>query len=739
MFGSNEDRRMSLLAAPRGQRGGSLLDGAPEVEAEDDAALRHARARADRAGKPASASMFSPQPTAEPSPASIWASETDAPADPVIEDDAPPQGGRSRRSVSRIVTLTVAGALVGTALAYAWPRTFVATSELLIAPGEAAAGAGGSLVDNQLRVLRSGTMLTAAAERLNLAADAEFNGAGGVLSGLGDLVAGDNNSVEQRRRQAVESLARAVEVRREGASSTVVTVAASSADPQKSALIANTISQLFVESAGREPGSSAERLAELRSAVSEAENAVEAFKAQNELVDAQGRLITDDEITRLGEQLSTARARTVELNARAASTREANVDSIVTGSLPEQYSSPSLAELRARHAAAKQQLDRVSARLGPRHPERLAAEAELEGARQEITAELRRVSSSLQTELKRAVEQEQEFASQLARMKVRQGDIGEELVRLRELERDAQLKRSAYERAMQAAQAGSGASGAASVISRAEPPLQASGPSVPVFSLAGALAGLLAGLGFGGWRRRPDEAAYSEPAEQYETEDRVPAGAAPNDTGKEAEAMYPYPPYGQQPAPEQAPPANQHAYPQPQQAPAMQYAPAQQAAPPAGMYPQPQQMAPAQPVAAAQPAWPGMHYPAPPAPAAHWQGAQPIAPMMQQPYDPWAQYRQPMPPAWPPQAYAPQPPAVVYYVPVPQPAAASAEPPAQATPRPASRQRVVEDRWRDQDAFIDESTNAAIEEIRQSLREFREAIEDFADERDRNAHRRFGT
>src|SRR5690606_7740567 len=103
---------------------------------------------------------------------------------------------------------------------------------------------------------------------------------------------------------------------------------------------------------------------------------------------------------------------------------------------------------RDRYAGLKQQLDRVSTRLGPRHPERLAAEAELDGTRQELGSELRRVAGAVQTELKRAVQQEQELAAELARMKVRQGQIGEELIRLRELERDAEAKRAAYEDAL---------------------------------------------------------------------------------------------------------------------------------------------------------------------------------------------------------------------------------------------------------------------------------------------------
>lgn len=737
MLGSDQDRRQvgrtTLLAAAPPRRAGSLLDCPPAPEA-DDAAERHAMARAAGAERPEGLPEHAPGPVPEPMQASDPTPEAANPAGPDPADRAPPA---SRWSIPRIAGLTVAGALAGTLAAFAWPKTYVATAEMLIAPSEAALTAGGAplstdaalaLVENQLRVLRSGTMLGAVADRLNLGADAEFNGAGGVLSGLGDLVAGDGGGPDQQRRRAVETLAGAVGVSREGSSS-VVAVSAASGDPRKAALIANTIAELFVESAGRQPGNATARLDEMRAAVVDAESAVEAYRAENELIDAQGRPITDDEIARLGEQLSSAQARTVELNARAASAREADVDSIVTGSLPEQFSAPALADLRTHYAAARQQFDRLSTRLGPRHPERLAAEAEVEGARQQIAAELRRVASALQIELRRAVEQEQEFASRLARMKVRQGDIGDDMVRLRELERDAQLKRAAYERAAQAAQAASGAAAAASVISRAEPPLQAAGPSVAAFSLAGGLAGLLAGLGFGGWRRRdePEDAAEADPA-AARTE------AAPNDPGKEAEAMYPYSPYGQQPAPEQAAPAQPSAYPsahpyagpQAHHGPAMPYAPP----PPSGI--DPWQMPAPPPAPMPQPAW-GASYPAP-------------MPPMPAPYDPWAQYRHPAPPHWPgqpyaAQPYAPPPPAVVYYVPVPQPAAAApavAEP-AQASPRPAPRQRVFADRRADQDAFVDESTDAAIEEIRQSLREFREAIEDLADEHHRRVERRYGT
>lgn len=765
---------------------------------DEDAVLRHAQARARRERRPSPLLSAPPEPEVDaideamaheqprPEPHRLRdlifrriAEEDHDGAEPQME--AEPPGGdvtgntvseppvddgtalpavrkaRSPASIWPAIGLTLAGAAIGAAVALAWPKTYVATSELLIDPqavrageavGQLSADAAFALVDNQLRVLRSGTMLDAAADRLNLASDPEFNGdaagpfgLGGTLAGLGDLVAGDGASaVERRRAHTLQTLERIVETNRQGGSS-VVAVSARTGDPEKSALIANTISDLFLANAGAAAtagGSMGERLAELRAGVEDAERAIADFKAQNDLVDAQGRLISDDEILRLSERLSAAQARTVELNARAASTRDANVDSIVTGSLPEQYASSTLTDLRGRYADARQQLDRLGVKLGPRHPELLSAQAELEGARQEIAGELRRVASALQTELTRSVREEQELASQLAQMKARQGDIGNELVTLRELEREAAAKRSVYEQSLQAAQAGPRLSvpGGASLISRAVPPLHASGPSVPGLSLAGALTGLLAGLGFAGLRRRRGDevdakavadAEVSEPLATGSLQPDMDASEHPEEresvgNAEETDDMHPYPyhayPYpgalaGSQPAAagaQQVPPGvarGSHPVPQPDHAPAAYAQPVPPAPPGWPQMPPYNAYQPQQPMAP-MPGWPAAHHPSP----LHY-------------YPPAGAYAAPQQPYFGAPAYAPPPPQHAYA-------------PAREAPRSFEQSpHVPHEETFDQDAYIDESTDAAIEEIRQSLREFRDAIEDFA--HSRAPRRRYGT
>lgn len=429
-----------------------------------------------------------------------------------------------------IVATTVLGALLGVAVALSTPKTYEAAAEILVDPrelklverdlmqGGLPSDATLALVENQARILTSGTVLNKVVDKLNLAQDPEFNGQkggglGGIVSDLRSLLSrGDAAAVGDRKRAlAVQHLAESLSVER-GGKTFVIVVAVKTEEAEKSALIANTMTDVFLQTygelqsgtAGRAADELNARLDELRKGLEAAERKVETFKAENDLVDAQGRLITDDEIIRLNEQLTTARARTLELNAKAASSRNVGVEDAIGGALPEELTSNVITELRAQYAAAKQQADRLLVRLGPRHPERLAIEAQLTGVREQIAGEMRRVAASIQTELKRAVQLEQELSSRLAQLKVRQGSVSEDLVGLRELERDAAAKRAVYEgfllRAKETGEQRDINTANMSVISPAFAPLSPLGPSRSMIALTGALLGFFAGMALGAAR-----------------------------------------------------------------------------------------------------------------------------------------------------------------------------------------------------------------------------------------------
>jgi succinoglycan biosynthesis transport protein ExoP len=717
------------------------------------------------------------------------------------------------RSKWIIAATTIAGALLGVLIAVSTPKKYESSTELVADPRDLAIGteltqsgisneATIAVIENQVRFLTSGTVISKVVNQLNLAEDPEFNGQGpatglkGLLSPVLSLFRAKDGEDDPGRRYALAAmnLGRALSVER-GGKTFVISISATTQEPEKSKEIAAKMAEVFIQSYGdlqsdnarRAAGELSSKLDELRKGVEAAERKVETFRSENDLVDAQGRLISDDELLKLNEQLSIARARTLELNARAASTRSVSTDAVLAGSLPEELSSPSMQELRAQYSALRGESDRLAVRLGPRHPQRLALEAQLSGARGLIDAELKRIVASIQTDLKRAVQLEQELSSRLAQLKARQASVSEKMVTLRELERDATAKRAVYEayllRARETGEQEGLNNANINIISPAYLPLESNPPSRSTIALAGMLLGLMAGVGIGAvrgtleslrdrgrgrapklaWklRRRPvatmfdqddgmaagddtsADAGAARSAEFHAEESLDPppepgasdsqsaySSKTPKDTTMQhpfamqppfdpnqpqAPAGYPYaaaPGHAQQPMP-------QVAY--PQQPPAT-YAP-QQPMQPVGYAPQPQAgYAPQQPYYPQQPPQPSAAQP-----YGYAQPVPPQPPVYQQPMPGYWQphfqaapgphpYAQPMPAGMYPPPYAPMPQHMQ-----PQQPTAMQQPVNPQTQRPIAQS-------------LQPAEETPIEEIRASLREFRDAIRDLAESRSRRRY-----
>ncbi|WP_442579070.1 Wzz/FepE/Etk N-terminal domain-containing protein [Mesorhizobium sp. ASY16-5R] len=711
------------------------------------------------------------------------------------------------RSKWIIAATTIAGALLGVLIALSTPKKYESSTELVADPRDLAIGteltqsgisneATIAVIENQVRFLTSGTVISKVVERLHLAEDPEFNGQGpatglkGLLSPVLSLFRAKDGEDDPGRRYALAAmnLGRALSVER-GGKTFVISISATTQEPEKSKEIAATMAEVFIQSYGdlqsgnarRAAGELSSKLDELRKGVEAAERKVEAFRSENDLVDAQGRLISDDELLKLNEQLSIARARKMELSARAASTRGVSADAVLTGSLPEDLSSPSMQELRAQYSALRGESDRLAVRLGPRHPQRLALEAQLSGARGLIDAELRRIVASIQTDLKRAVQLEQELNSRLAQLKARQGSLSEKMVTLRELERDATAKRAVYEayllRARETGEQEGLNSANINIISPAYLPLESNPPSRSTIALAGMLLGLMAGIGIGGvrgtleslrdrGRGRAPKLAWKlrrrPVATMFDQDDGLAAGydtAADTVADRPAELRVEE---GLEPPPEPGPSDSQFAYSsetpkdttmqhpfnmqppfdpnQPQAPTGYPYASApghaQQPMPPAGYAPQ----QPMQPAGYAGQQQPSGFAPQPPyypqQPMQQPGGAQPYG--YAQPVPP-AVYQQPMPGYWQPQfqaapgphPYAQPMPAGMYpppYAPMPQHIQPQQPMTMQQPVSPQTQRPIAESL---QNAPAEETP---IEEIRASLREFREAIRELAESRSRRRY-----
>ncbi|MES0094414.1 Wzz/FepE/Etk N-terminal domain-containing protein [Mesorhizobium sp. M0030] len=561
-------RERSLLALGKAVRGDEAADASAvsigdrvDPSWREDAATRHRIARSQREAR------SNPAPTSPPEPPQFQAdgepvSAASAREEPVSgrrqqhaayeprsfheqrpdRDDDDGQEWKPLidplqvvRGISRskllIVSTTILGTVLGVAVAVSTPKKYEATTQMVIEPGDLKLSdndltqpvgqpdAALAVVETRIKMVTSGRVLDKVVADLNLVDDPEFNGQGsgglGVLSLIRSILSrqdGPGGGGEVRRQAlAVGNLAKSLSVERSG-KSFVVSISATTQSADKSAKIANTTRDVFQQEAaqyqfgmaGRATDQLTAKLDDLRKNVETAERKVEDFRATHDLVDAQGHLISDDQMLKLNEQLSVTRARTLELNARAASARSLDVNSVINGTLPEEINSNTMSELRAQYAALKQEADRAAVRLGPRHPEYQALNAQLGGSRERIAGELRRIASSLQVDLKRSVQLEQDLASRLAQAKVQSGDVNSDLVSLRELERDATAKRSVYEqyllRAKETGEQQNINTTNINLMTPAQPPLEPNGPSRAVIAMACLLLGLASGIGVGAMR-----------------------------------------------------------------------------------------------------------------------------------------------------------------------------------------------------------------------------------------------
>src|SRR5208282_2034510 len=183
-------------------------------------------------------------------------------------------------------------------------------------------------VESQVRVLTSDSVLRRVVAAEGLDHDPEF--AGGALSLEFGALAALN---ELKHRVVVTRAERTY----------VVDVTVTANDPAKAARIANAIAQAYLaeqievrsDAARQASQSLSGRLKELQSRAREAEERVEAFKASNDTVNANGELVNEQQLSNLTNQLGAAHARTAEAKARLDQIESVQQSKTEIGAFPE--------------------------------------------------------------------------------------------------------------------------------------------------------------------------------------------------------------------------------------------------------------------------------------------------------------------------------------------------------------------------------------------------------------------
>jgi polysaccharide biosynthesis transport protein len=421
-----------------------------------------------------------------------------------------------------IAFCTVAMMLAGLSADFFIAPRYRAVSQILIGPTDlnvvdkalqpAAQSADANViqVESETRVLTSDRVLSRVVEREQLIGDPEFGPGGKSLMSKLRAALGLPSDTKTGDAQlgALRALQKKVTAKRTERTY-VVDLIVETGDPEKSARIANDIAQAYLdeqtssraEASRRASDSLAARLNELRERVLRAEEQVETYKREHNIVGgAQGRLVDEQQLTDLNNQLTLAKGRTAEAKARYDQLVRLQRSGIDLGSTSEAVQSQTIGRLRELYATAARQEANLSAELGPRHPWVVDARAQVRNARQQITDELARVTEANRTDYERALVNENSLASSLDTLKRRSMDTSLAFVKLRELERESEASRAVYEaflmRTRQMREQERLDTTNVRILSDAQPPAdRAWPPRRLIMLLAGLIAGIVGGVG----------------------------------------------------------------------------------------------------------------------------------------------------------------------------------------------------------------------------------------------------
>lgn len=399
--------------------------------------------------------------------------------------------GFLRRYLWLVAAATLACLAFGAAYAFTAPPLYTAQANLVIDPArsryaEVGAPWGGApediaAIETQMQILRSQRVALEVVRRLDLTEDPRFAPAGRdvVTRAVGDAKdavkalferllgtaappaapapGGEGDALADASPEAARAARRVrmnAGVSRAGASH-VVAVRYTAPDPGLAADVANALTRAFIddryasriEATRRAADWMQGRIDELQEEATDAARAAQDFRARNDMVEIGegGRLVSEEQLSRIGDRLVDARDAQAGAAARLAGVEaalESDSFDALAGVAPE---NGLLTDLRRDHVEARERLAEAVARYGAEHPTAVEARERMARLEESMRAELRRVATALEQEAETAGRRvnalETMFEARLEQAK----ETGANRVELDRLEAVADSYRATYE------------------------------------------------------------------------------------------------------------------------------------------------------------------------------------------------------------------------------------------------------------------------------------------------------
>ena len=371
-----------------------------------------------------------------------------------------------------------------------------------------------AIMASQAEVLRGLRLIEPVAHQLNLFANPEFNPAlrppplrvrlwrraqslfadqrQPATSATGPPTTSSANAV-------LLDVQRAMQVRPINASH-VLEVSFTGEDPVLAAAIVNNLMDTYIKAQLAAKFSAVDkartwletRAAELRTEVRTAEGRIADYRARQGLVRGVHAGLDTEQISQLTEDLAHARADLANAEGRLDAARNH------TGAAALAAVAPSVVQLREQTGALSSQLQSMSTRLGPNHPEVLALRRQIEQGQRDVAAETARVVAATEAEVRVARDRVAALQADLAAAQTRVDHSEQAQIPLNALERDADASRTllaaVLARIQETAQRAAVETVDAHEVSLAVPPDAPSFPRTGPMLAAATVFGLLFGL-----------------------------------------------------------------------------------------------------------------------------------------------------------------------------------------------------------------------------------------------------
>jgi capsular exopolysaccharide synthesis family protein len=225
-------------------------------------------------------------------------------------------------------------------------------------------------------------------------------------------------------------------------------------DPALAARIANTLADTYIESdldarlemTKKATAWLASRLEELKKKLRDSEQALQAYREKERLVDSGGvGTLTAEQLQDLRQKLVTAQQERIRAQAVVNQVRAARGDLDKLASIPAVLNDPVVSSLKAAEVDAERHLKTLAKRYGAKHPKMAEARADLQEARAAVRKRIRSVIAGLEKEYQVALTNERAIRASLENAKGEMQSIHRKSYQLNVLEREVESNRQLYE------------------------------------------------------------------------------------------------------------------------------------------------------------------------------------------------------------------------------------------------------------------------------------------------------